>query len=303
MSTPLVSVILPVYNGEDYILEAINSVLKQTLTNFELIIINDGSTDNTLSLLQECASNDSRIQILDIPNSGLIKALNIGLERATGAYIARMDADDVCHKKRLELQVRFLEANKDIIACGTQYKTFGDFEKVISNPINSERFNNKLLFGPQICHPTLLVRSSVISKIKYDCDYFGAEDYKLWVDLSVHGKLSNVNSTLLMYRVHSKQVSSLYREKQVRSHLLCAQKAWSQIKGIHVDFNILKTIIFGTAVNQDINRARKFLSSQSEYIKEYGNYLLVRNNLTKLCYADFFKALKYYLKRKVYSDY
>ncbi|HAS7841575.1 TPA: glycosyltransferase family 2 protein, partial [Vibrio cholerae] len=126
MSSPKISVVMSVYNGEKYLGEAIDSILKQTFSDFEFIIINDGSTDKTLEIIKSYMKKDDRIVLVSRENKGLIVSLNEGLDLAKGQYIARMDADDISIKSRFEKQIEFLDSNPDIGVCGTWVEVFGE---------------------------------------------------------------------------------------------------------------------------------------------------------------------------------
>ncbi|MCD6019421.1 MAG: hypothetical protein K0S53_2542 [Bacteroidetes bacterium] len=214
--SPLVSVVMSVYNGENYLREAIESVLNQSYSNFEFIIINDGSSDKSLSIIQ--SYNDARIILINNDgNKGLIYSLNKGLEIANGEYIARMDADDICLEKRLELQVDAFFKNRDTVVVGSDYYLLdGDKSTYISNINDSDYQKAVLLFSPCFCHPTVMIKNVFKEKnIFYDKDYIHAEDYKLWTDLYSLGIFLNVNKPLLKYRHHTLQISNQKNEAQL----------------------------------------------------------------------------------------
>ena len=214
--SPLVSVVMSVYNGEKYLGEAIESVLKQTYSNFEFIIINDGSVDKSLSIIQSYI--DKRLVVINNDrNNGLIYSLNKGLQIAKGEYIARMDADDICLPVRLELQVNEFLKNQDALVIGSDYYLLnGDKNTYIRNSNDSDFQKAVLLFAPCFCHPTVMMKNVFREKnIFYDKDYIHAEDYKLWTDLYSLGTFLNVNKPLLKYRHHSSQISNQKNESQL----------------------------------------------------------------------------------------
>lgn len=220
----LVSVIMSNYNTPtEYLVEAIESVLNQTYTNFELIIVDDCSTDNSLEIIK--SYKDSRIVVLENEeNLGITKSLNKALAVAKGEYIARMDADDVCLTERFSKQVEFLENNPQVVVCGTGVELIGDWQERHSNKTlcrdipNRELFKIYLLFGnyPNIVHPTAMFNASLLksNNIKYDERYPVAQDYKMWVTCCDYGECVNLKETLLYYRVHIGAVSSAKTEKQ-----------------------------------------------------------------------------------------
>lgn len=204
---PLISVLLPVYNCELYIKEAVDSILGQTYTNFELIIIDDCSTDATVSILK--TYNDARINLIVKPqNSGYTNSLNYGISIAKGKYIARMDGDDISLPKRFEKQVFFLENNPDVVLCGTCYSVIGT-DTFIMLPENNEEIKFTMLKYCPVGHPTVIMRKSTLEQLPfvYDISKEPAEDYDLWVRLINLGKLHNLQEILLMYRMHGNQVS------------------------------------------------------------------------------------------------
>ena len=213
-----ISVILPVYNGEKFIGEAIESILNQTFTDFELIIINDCSIDNTEDIV--FSYKDKRIRYYkNERNLQLIASLNKGIKLSTGKYVARMDADDIALSKRLYEQFVFMEDNLEIVACGTWAISFGNSrEKLIKVPVeHSSIFLYSFLRNP-IIHPTVMIRKCYLSQnnLLYSHEFKHAEDYKLWVDLMKLGKLANIPKVLLKYRLSSDQISNKFAEEQRR---------------------------------------------------------------------------------------
>jgi glycosyltransferase involved in cell wall biosynthesis len=216
VNTPLVSVVMSVYNSQSYLKEAIDSVLSQSYTNFEFIIINDGSTDNSLSIIN--SYNDKRIVFINNDcNKGLIYSLNKGLEIAKGEFIARMDSDDVSLPDRLRLQVQQFLSNPNAVIVGSDYFLLkGDNQKYIKNINDSDYQKAVLLFTPCFCHPTVMIKNIFKeNNIQYNANFIHAEDYKLWTDLYSFGDFMNVKKPLLKYRHHSLQVSNLKNESQL----------------------------------------------------------------------------------------
>jgi len=210
-SAPAISVVMPVYNGGKYLHEAIDSILNQSFIDFECLIINDGSTDHTENIILEYASKDRRIKYHDNgQNLGLVKTLNRGLELATGTYIARMDADDICHRERFDKQISFMDENPEVMICGTSYETFGSSSATHILPLSHESIKAGLLFGSCICHPSVFFRKSFVKEtnLRYLADTFPAEDYKIWVDAIKVARLHNLPEVLLYYREHATQIST-----------------------------------------------------------------------------------------------
>jgi glycosyltransferase involved in cell wall biosynthesis len=213
---PKITVLMPVYNAEKYLREAIESILKQTFTDFEFLIVDDGSTDNSLTIAR--TYQDQRIKILqNEKNLGLIATLNKGLQIAQGEYIARMDADDISLPRRLELQSRFMDAHPNVGVCGTWTKTFGESEYVNKYSSDSDTIKATFLFRTDLAHPTAMLRAALFQKNNwyYDEAYSHAEDYELWTRISPHTDFANIPKVSLFYRVHKQSVSIQYRETQV----------------------------------------------------------------------------------------
>lgn len=212
----LVSVLMPAYNAAAFIGEAISSILEQSYANFELIIINDGSTDSTENEI--ALFDDARIKYFrNEKNMGLIASLNSGIELCQGAYIVRMDADDLSLFNRIEKQVEFMNANPDIAVAGSWYYAFtlADGIEVKGNP-DPDELKSTLLFNTPLCHPATIIRKSVLDlyNFSYDQHYKHVEDYALWMQISKVAKISNVQEFLFRYRSHDTQVSTQHNRVQ-----------------------------------------------------------------------------------------
>ncbi len=223
---PLISVVMSVYNGASYLKEAIESVLNQTYPHFEFLIINDGSIDQSLEIIQ--SFKDDRIRLLDNEvNKGLIYSLNRGLDEAKGKYIARMDADDISLPHRFEKQVSFLERHSNVGVLGSDYISFSeDASQYIVAIHNSAEIKSFLLFSATICHPTLMLRKSIIDQhhFRYSETTKHVEDFDLWTRMSVHKSFSNLNEALLKYRDHANLVSHTFSEIQKQNGKLVRQR-------------------------------------------------------------------------------
>lgn len=221
-SQPLVSVLIPCYNAEKYIKESILSILNQTYTNLEIIAINDCSTDSTLEKLEDLAKADNRIKIFsNNENLRLIKTLNKGVELCSGKYIARMDADDISLSTRIEKEVRFLEENPDYDIVSTQFHTFheNDTNKLYpyANPCKFEDIRAFVLFKSCVCHPAVMIRKTLFTdlKLKFEEKYLHVEDYALWSKAVYLTKIANIDESLLLYRVHKTQISTVHEQIQL----------------------------------------------------------------------------------------
>ena len=213
---PIVTVLMPVLNGTSHINEAIDSILNQSLRNFELLIIDDGSEDTTVKKIR--SYNDSRIHlILNHKNIGQSKTLNKGLDMARGKYIARMDQDDISMPNRLKKQVEFMEANSNVDVCGSWAKIAGDYDGVLELETESEMIKMNLLTNKNLVHPAVMIRrrTLIINDLKYDPNFIVANDYDLWVRMFDYCTFANLPEPLLEYRVHSDQSSKLIIEKNI----------------------------------------------------------------------------------------
>lgn len=203
------SVIMSVYNSEDFLYEAIKSILSQSYEQFEFIIINDGSTDLSEDIILKF--NDSRIKyIKNNKNEGLIYSLNKGIKLSRGTYIVRMDSDDIAEKNRFEIQLNFLKKYKEIDILGTAYTRFGEGvkRKKIIMPVTEEYLKANILFASPICHPSVFIKKEILDKHRYDLEYKGMEDYKLWIDLLLEKKkIINIKNSLLNYRILKSSVT------------------------------------------------------------------------------------------------
>lgn len=218
---PRVSVLMPAYNSEKYIAEAIESILNQTFTDFEFIIINDGSTDGTSKIVRKYANRDPRIKFIDNKrNQGLIAVLNQGLDLCTGEYIARMDSDDISRPERFKLQVDYMDAHPNVGVVGAWCQKFGN---QVKNDVfkyqESMRLFDLLIYGSRVSHPTAMIRTSVLrnNKIYYDPKYPHAEDYGFWVSIARVSEIHNLQTVLLDYRWHDTNVSVLHHKTQMES--------------------------------------------------------------------------------------
>lgn len=220
MNVPAVSVILPAYNCEKFIGKAIQSVLQQTFTDFELIIINDGSTDNTGSVIQKF--DDQRILYLrNSGNQGLIPTLNNAITYAKGRYIARMDGDDICLPERLENQKAFLDENENIAVVASTIEFINEQEgktgvwELDRQTITPEQIKKAILRQNCIAHPTVMIRSEILKQLKYMEYQKNIEDYDLWLRLLNRGyKMAKLGEPLLLYRIHDTSVTSIHLKKK-----------------------------------------------------------------------------------------
>ena len=201
---PMISVIMPVFNRQDFVGTAIESILAQTYTDFEFIIFDDGSTDDSLKIIQ--SYRDPRIRVVSGKgNRKLVPPLNDAIKMARGRYLARMDSDDISLPRRFEYQINFLEKHPDIDVCGGFFRTLGGgFNFVQTYPIKHDDIKLALMFFCAFANPTTMVRRTAILQkaIFYDEDFLYAEDYDFWSRMSASGcTFYNIPEVLLRYRV------------------------------------------------------------------------------------------------------
>jgi len=198
---PLVSVVMPVYNAAAYVAQAVKSILNQTYTHFELIIVDDGSTDSSCQIIEQFT--DKRIKFIRFEqNQGIVAALNKGLALAQGKYIARMDADDISFEHRFDLQVKFLEAHDDVGVLGTQHQGLGKRARKL--PLHHNDLCWFMMNASPFVHPSVMIRASVLKQhhIAYRKEFEYAEDLAMWMELSNKTTLANLKEVCIAYRYH-----------------------------------------------------------------------------------------------------
>jgi len=216
---PLVSIIIPCYNAVNYLQECLNSIYRQSFTDFEIILIDDGSSDATDKLIDK--QTDTRIySIKSKSNRGIAYCLNKAILKARGKYIARMDADDYMSPERLKLQVAFLEGNKQYGLVGSWHNIFqsnGIPFKRMEVPEEHEEIQLAMLFYNPISHPTVMLRKELLEANPYDLAYEKCEDYELWFRLMQTTKVKNLPMALVNYRIHQHStLAQNRREMQVK---------------------------------------------------------------------------------------
>jgi glycosyltransferase involved in cell wall biosynthesis len=222
MRNKKISIIMSVYNTQNYLSRAIESILNQIYKNIEFIIINDGSTDSSINIIQKYAKNDNRILVVDQKNMGLTKALNIATCKATGDYIARMDADDISLLNRFENFMDYINRKGDIDIYSTPAIVIDENDntkKIIPNYFRRNGFDQKLLnYYNSMIHGTLIVKTEILKKYKYNEEYKYSQDFELYHRLMKNGyKISyDKNNITYQLRVHSDSISNTQKPEQLR---------------------------------------------------------------------------------------
>jgi glycosyltransferase involved in cell wall biosynthesis len=244
----IVSVIMSVYNGEKYLSKAIDSILIQTFTNFEFIIIEDGSTDKSLEIINSYSEKDKRIKlVINRDNLGLAKSINKGLALAKGEYIARMDADDISDPNRFLAQVQFLEKNKsiDIVGCWVEIinhdsQSTGKIWKFLHSPMSLRWIT---FFTVPVMHPSVMLRRKIFDLgNRYEQSENFAQDYGLWIRLNSDFRFSNIQVALLKYRIHSDSISGSKYIPQHEAAYLMSKKAIDSYLGNKYPLDLIKLI-------------------------------------------------------------
>ena len=213
---PRVSIVLPVWNAGEYLAAAVESLRAQTLADWELLAIDDGSTDGSRAVLDDFARHDGRIIVISRPNRGLAATLQEGIERSRSGLVALMNADDVAHPDRLARQLAFMERHSAVAALGTQTRLLVDGKATAIEsrlPLSPAGCRRLLAVTPAVAHPTVMLRRDAILAVGGYRPQSYVEDYDLWLRLAEHHDLANLPDVLLDYRLHDGQFSSARDEK------------------------------------------------------------------------------------------
>jgi glycosyltransferase involved in cell wall biosynthesis len=233
MNTPAVSVVIPVYNAGKYLESAVRSVQTQTFSDFEIIAVDDGSTDNSKQLLDRLAAADSRLRVISRPNTGIVGALNDGLAAARGEFVARMDADDLCQPERFAKQVQFLRSRAGCVCVGSAFiymDAAGFLLKHCDRPTDHDQIEAELLRGNGgvIIHPAAMFRRSAIERVgRYREAAQWIEDLDLYLRLAQVGVLANLSDVLLHYRLHEQSVNFTKNQGRHERKLRIMAEAYS----------------------------------------------------------------------------
>lgn len=235
---PLLCVVMPVYNGEKFLAQAVESILAQTFRDFELIAIDDGSTDRSHDILAAYQQRDSRIKIHRQPrNLGLVEALNTGCRIATGEFIARMDADDISLPERFEKQLQFMEAHPEVGVLGT-WIDYIDEDSTLHRrywhpPISPKFIRWGFLFGPSLAHPTWMIRRQIGEQIGFYRPV-KVEDYDFLTRASQITEIANIPETLLHYRFWSQSKSTVNAKTEAPTSAKIMVEYWNVLLGIQL---------------------------------------------------------------------
>lgn len=278
---PVFSIVLCTYNAEAYLDQCIQSLLSQTFSDFELIIVDDGSSDGTLRYLK--GIKDQRIRLIELgSNHGLIYARTKGFSEAGGRYIAIMDADDIAHPQRLEEQLSVFQT-QDVDVCGSFHISLDNAtgkRRARKSPISDSDIRALLTIYCPICNPSASVKTEIVRKNAYNTEYTHAEDYGLWCDIAANGgKFYNIPRPLLTYRLHAGQVSKLKKETALNSFRKIQARYVEKIAGqsiTPVAMPFRTRIGQGMAFMKDINTRIPGMSFRANY-ELYAEFQFRRN--------------------------
>ncbi|MDR3593876.1 glycosyltransferase [Clostridium sp.] len=278
MNKPMVTVLMSVYNGEKFLEEAIESILNQTFSDFEFLIINDGSTDNSVKIIE--SFEDSRIRLINNEkNLKLIASLNKGVSLAKGKYIARMDCDDISMPDRLEKEVKFLESNQEYGLVGTWY-TVIDGEGVEkynrSYPSNNELIKLFLSLNCPLAHGSIMGKTELFKQNAYGSkEHYAVEDYELWVRMAKTTKIHNIPEYLFKYRIYGESFSDSKTQLMYDQTLEMSKKLYIKNKNQYKE--LIKKQILEDAYKEEkeeavvyINQWLKSFAKRFLYVHEFG---------------------------------
>lgn len=272
---PLISVVLPAYNARKFIEQAVQSILDQSFSDFELLVIDDGSTDGTTEILK--AITDPRLRLIrHKTNCGLIHVLNEGIAEAKGEFIARMDADDIAEPGRLETQVQFLEKHPQIGIVGSAIRIIdcnGDMGQTYLFPESHVLVEWSMSFFCPIAHPTVMVRASVIRQHGgYSFNAIHAEDYDLWTRMSITTQFANLTTPLLRLRKHEDSVTQTAKQKHLEAAAQVSRRDIERKLGVKVEMSAVRCLCTWGLIERDAapEACRLLRMLLSQYVRRHG---------------------------------
>lgn len=293
MNEPLVSVVMVVCNVDAFLAKSIESILGQTFIDFEFIIVDFGSTDQTKAIVSSYAAKDSRIKLHEIPNCGLAAARNAGGFLARGRYIAIMDADDISLPNRLQLQFDFLEKHPDICLVGGATEWIDATGRALGIhrfPTEDHKINSTLAVEFPLCHPTVLIRTQTFVLVGgYREAFVYGEDYDLWLRIVEQFRCANLSQVVLKYRNHPHQVQS--RKSRQQTLCLIAARASASLRrsGKPDLFSSIKEITPEVLAALGVTSAKQHVAADRDWIRamyEAGDYVTALNAATKVLHSS-----------------
>lgn len=255
MSAPRVSVLMAVHNGAEHLRAAVDSILSQSFSDFEFVIVDDGSSDETAAILAECAARDLRIAVMtNGRNMGLTRSLNVGLEKCRGEFVARQDADDLSEPGRLAAQVAHLDAHPRVLLLGTRYRAFRDGDdggRVYPIATGEREVAAALVQDNAFGHGTVMFRRA--PELRYDETFAVAQDYDLFARLALNGPVDNLEGVLYRWRVHPGAVSARRREEQRAVRLAVSNAYLHELLG-RLDLETVLRAALGNRLDNERHR-------------------------------------------------
>lgn len=306
MPIPRISVVMSVFNGMPLLADAIDSILAQTMGDFEFIIVNDGSTDGSLATLQDYATRDTRIVIIDQVNTGLTKALIRGVAAARAPLIARMDADDISMPERFARQIELLETRPDLVAvsCGIEFVS----HDLCSIAIAERRFDEVSLpllmaFGNVISgHGQMMFRISAYDAAGgYDAEFRFAQDYDLWCRLLAHGPIGEADGVLYRFRVGHDSITTRYGGRQKELAATVATKQYQRIAGVTPKIEHVHDAMDWWLPNSNIYRTSIRQMMVNRHIRIALNKYATNHNINKTSLKSFNEHIAKILIQKRYG--
>lgn len=280
-----ISIVMPVFNGEEYIEEAVSSILEQSYSDFEFVIVVEyGSSDKIIEILQEFAKNDERIKLIfNQDRLGIAASLNVGLRAAQGNYVARMDADDISGKRRLEVQKKYMDLYPEIGICGTTHTVIGAPHWLVDYHTDPLQIKSDSLFFVPMRHPTLMIRKSVVEEnnLYYDETLPGAEDYDFLIRALRVTKLSNIkDKSLFAYRRSTNNISAKNIERDNEIRINSAKKLFEDELRLYFSDEEVRTLVITTCFEKiereryadriwSLNELLKNIKEQNDEIQAY----------------------------------
>ncbi len=286
----LISILMPVYNGEAFLRQAMESLLSQSYTDIEVIAVDDGSTDASLKILEEYRRRDARVKVFSQENRGIVRTLNESLRHASGRYIARMDADDISRPSRLEKQFEYLIKNDlDIVGGGINRFGIGLDKPKIYPETDAEIKASIWTLNDTFAHPTILAKRAVLEENLYQKDFQGIEDMHLWMRLSLKNvRMGNVPDVVLDYRRHGDQATKTKNKKWYADSRVKAMN--DALAGSGLIFSEGEVSSFYHAVSR----------GQSLALKEFAGFWLCMKKILSLTVFD--QSVKREFKKKVVAS-
>lgn len=307
---PKVSVIMPVYNAQKYLKDAIDSILNQTFTDLEFIIINDGSSDKSTEIIE--SYSDPRIRYFtNKENMGIVATLNRGLELATGKYIARMDSDDISHPDRIQKQYDYMEKHPRLAVLGTNIEFIGARDGSSTAVVNPKWVKASMFFSSALAHPSVMLRGDILKRenYHYDATYEKVEDYELWTRISEKYQLNNLQETLFQYRIHAKQITQNYTDTEENSFRMLKKR---ELEKLNIEYSndefdsfVKYCFHFDELTYEDIYRLNKFCKrayDANKKIKLYSQVALGKVMSDCITYACNVIELTVEQKRNIYRE-